>query len=152
MRSWFKCPWDCSYSCRVSTEVETDSSCPCVLFIQRFFHSVWWPPLFVAPATYLGGAGSFLAQFRESQSLHVGYQGDESWGAEGCNRCVSAGEAAPCSSECAASTSSPPTTSPSCTGRVSASTPSPGTAFHNTQTHGRAETTNTCVFWHTLHL
>lgn len=148
VRSCFKRPWDRSYSCRVSAKLETDSSCPCALFIQRFFHSVLWPPLSVAPTAYLGGAGSLLAQFRESQSLPAGHQGDESWGTEGCNLMCFCRRGSPLligvRSEHKLSTDHIPILYR--TGKHQH--PLPRT-FPNTQTHGRAETTHTCVLWNT---
>jgi len=60
---WLEGPWDFSYSCRASAKLETDSSCPCVVFIQRFFGSVLWPPVLAALTACLRGARSFLAEF-----------------------------------------------------------------------------------------
>lgn len=51
------------YSCAVAAKFETDSLCPCVVFIWRFFRSVLWPPMFAGPTTDLGGAHSVLVQF-----------------------------------------------------------------------------------------
>lgn len=152
-----QCPWGCSYTCRVSAKLEAGSSCPCIVFVQRFFRSVSWPPAFAALTACLGGARSVLVQLScwagEQRSLQVGRQGDGSLGAEGCNSMSSCRRGSPLligvRSEHKLSTDHIPILYR--TGKPEHAPPR-GTTF---QTHSdpvyKHSATQSCVFWNTYY-